>query len=398
MLSPAYLIDCAESYAFLFSQLESDICADISRRLVKNGGHMTQTTQWQMKKLKELRLAYDSVAREIISTNKSAEKVLRSTMLAGAAEALRFDDAIYRAIGVMPTDVASSKALQKVILAGIKKTNGTMVNLTGTTANTASKAFENALDRAYLQVISGAFSPDQAIRSVVNDLGRQGYEKIAYPSGTVTHLDSAARSALITGLNQTTAELQLMQAEETGTDLVEVSAHSGARPSHAEWQGGIYSISGHNHKYPDLVAATGYGSGEGLCGWNCYHNFYPFYEGVSTPTFTPGRFADPTGKSNEQVYEESQEQRYYERQVRYAKQECVTLDAAWQEADTQEAKAAYKSDFDRASAKLKRREAVLYKFCHDTKRTMYKDRVAVYGFDRSRSMKAVWGNRRYTSK
>ena len=29
-----------------------------------------------------------------------------------------------------------------------------------------------------------------------------------------------------------------------GCDLVEVTAHAGARPSHAEWQGKIVSLSG----------------------------------------------------------------------------------------------------------------------------------------------------------
>ena len=392
MLSPAYLIDCAEEYAFLYSQLESDICADISRRIAKSG-HITKTASWQMKKLKESRAAYEAITRELQRTDKSASKILRATMLDAAQQSLKFDDAIYRAMGLTPTSIAASKAIQDLILAGVKKINGVMRNLTKTTANTASKAFENALDRAYMQVQSGAFSFDQALRMVIQELGKQGYEKIAYPSGTVTRLDSAARSALMTGLNQTTAELQLARMEEMGTDLVEVTSHMGARPSHAVWQGGIYSRSGKHPRYPDFVASTQYGSGEGLCGWNCYHSFFPFTEGVSTPTFS-GSQVNAQGKTNDQVYEESQKQRYYERQVRLARLECVTINAAISAASGEELENMLRSDFSAASVKLKRRETKLEEFCEETHRRMYSDRVQVFGFNQSVSAKAVWANKK----
>lgn len=395
MLSPAYLIDCAEEYAFLYSQLESDICADISRRLAKSG-YITKTASWQMKKLKESRAAYESIARELGRVDKQAEKVLRSTILKAAQSSLKYDDAIYKSIGLMPTSVASSKAMQDLIVAGVKKTKGVMHNLTGTTANTASKAFENALDRAYMQVISGAFSYDQALKMLLVELGEKGFQKIAYPSGTVTRLDSAARSALLTGLNQTSAQLQLARMDEMGTDLVECSAHLGARPSHAEWQGGIYSRSGNHPKYADFVATTGYGSADGLCGVNCYHSFFPFLEGVSAPSFTD--ILNHQGKSNDQIYEESQKQRYYERQVRDARRLCTVLDEAIRAADSEELKDTLKKEFTAASVKLKRREGKLYDFCEETERRLYSDRVRVYGFDKSVSSKAVWANKKAKAK
>ena len=33
------------------------------------------------------------------------------------------------------------------------------------------------------------------------------------------------------------------------------------------WRGGDASMA----DYPDFVSSTGYGTGEGLGGWNCYH-------------------------------------------------------------------------------------------------------------------------------
>lgn len=65
-----------------------------------------------------------------------------------------------------------------------------------------------------------------------------------------------------------------------GCDLVEVTAHAGARPEHAVWQGKIYSRSGKSEKYPSLVESTGYGTGPGLGGWNCRHSMFPYFDGT----------------------------------------------------------------------------------------------------------------------
>ena len=89
----------------------------------------------------------------------------------------------------------------------------------------------------------------------------------------------AVRRAVVTGVNATALKLQETLMDEMGCDLVETSAHAGARPSHAVWQGKIFGRSGTHPKYPSLVEGTGYGTGEGLGGWNCRHSIMPFFEG-----------------------------------------------------------------------------------------------------------------------
>lgn len=71
-----------------------------------------------------------------------------------------------------------------------------------------------------------------------------------------------------------------------GCDLVEVTAHAGARPEHQLWQGKVYSRSGTSKKYPGLKEATGYGTGPGLGGWNCRHSFFPYFEDISERAYT----------------------------------------------------------------------------------------------------------------
>ena len=65
--------------------------------------------------------------------------------------------------------------------------------------------------------------------------------------------------------------LQLARMEEMGCEFVEVTAHEGARPTHAVWQGRVYHRGGavvqDGERYEDFEVATGYGTGPGLCGW-----------------------------------------------------------------------------------------------------------------------------------
>lgn len=389
MLTPDYLMNVAEPMVELWSQVECDIIQDIARRVAKTGGQMTATANWQVLKARELGILQMDISKTLAKATKLTQKETSKMVISACQEALSFDDALYIKAGYAPLPLAQSAALMEVVQAGIRKTQGLMTNFTNTTALSATRAFEHCLDRAYMQVISGAFSYDTALRNAVRDLARKGVDRIVYPSGSSIHMDAAARRALLTGLNQTTAVLQLARMDELGTHLVEVTSHAGARPSHAEWQGQVYWHKERVKGYENLEDATGYGHGDGLCGWNCYHSFFPYFEGLSSRAFE----RDPAarlGKPNAQVYEESQKQRYHERTIRAARRECAAYSAARDAATDPESKAALNTLFEEAAVKLKRREAALDTFLEETNRTKLSDRLSVYGYDRKVSARATW--------
>lgn len=395
MLKPEYLMQAADPVVEIYSRVEQDILEDIARRVVKTG-YFTDTAQWQLKKAKEFGYLQGDVNDILVKATGLSQKEIKKLMTAAGTKSLAFDDVIYKAAGMSPVAVSQSPALMAMLLQGVDTTMALIGNYTKTTAKVSTVAFNSILDRAYIQIISGAFDPTTALKRAIKELATSGIEKIAYPSGATASIETAVRRAVTTGVNQSVAKLQLLRAEEMGCELVETSSHAGARPSHAEWQGKVFCIKGHHKRYGDFYRETGYGTGAGLCGWNCYHSFYPYFEGLSTPSFSHDPSKD-AGRSNDEDYERQQKQRYYERKIREAKKECSTLDAAMKAAQSDELHDELHKEFQRASVKLKQREARLREFIDETGRTRLRDREWTGTWNRSTSSKAVWANRKAKS-
>ena len=133
------------------------------------------------------------------------------------------------------------------------------------------------MNKAYMEVTTGVKSYSQAITDSIKEVSKQG-ATIQYKNREIK-VESAVRMNIMTSVNQTCGVLQRMRAEEMGWDLMEITAHSGARPEHAEWQGKIVSLSGKDG-YLSLKD-IGYGEVTGFKGVNCRHDWYPYFEGSS---------------------------------------------------------------------------------------------------------------------
>lgn len=324
----------------LYQAFEDSVLADIARRLAALD--MTATAAWQAQRLIEAGALYQDILKQLAILTGRSEAELQKAFESAGVRSIRFDDSIYREAGLKPLPLNLSPQMAEVLVAGLRRTAGIMQNLTQTTALMGQRAFIEAADLAFLQVSSGAFSYDQAIRAAVKNIGESGLQ-ILYPTGRIDKLDVAMRRAVLTGVGKTAGDLQWARADEMGQDLVQVSEHIGARPSHEIWQGKIYSRSGSSKKYPPFIESTGYGTGAGLGGWNCRHSFYPFFEGISEDAYN--RIARPTGQESVEfggrklsMYEASQVQRGIERKIREWKRQANALEAAKLEATKEIAK------------------------------------------------------------
>lgn len=399
MLTPEQLAHCADDILELYSKLEETIVRDIARRVAKTGT-MTDTAIWQAQHMQELGTLNSDILNSISKYSGKCESELKKLFEDAAITATEYDNEIYRANGLNPKSIKVSDTQLQILEAGYKKTQGNLSNLTLTTAVSSQTSFINACSLAELKATSGAFSPQQAIVDAIKQVAVNGAEVI-YPSGHTDKLDVAVRRNVMTGIGQTTGQICLANARELGCDLMEITAHAGARPSHSYWQGQVVSLSG--RKGYLSLSDIGYGSGDGFKGWNCRHDWYPYFGG--TRMYDEEKLKQMDAKNIEYpdgsmhtLYEAEQKQRAYERKIRESKRILAAYDESIKNADDEAIKKAYQNIFNKESVKLKRREAELNNFCDKTGLLKRNDRVQKYGFGRSTAQKAVQANKKAVAK
>lgn len=385
MLQPDYLDHAPDEMVQLWQQVEDDILRDVARRIGKMDG-MTPTANWQLWRYEQVEAVREDVVKLLAKYSGKSEREIRRILQEACTAALEADDEIYYHYGKTPTPFAESLPLQNLLNAGYRQTSGTWSNLTATTANTVTGAFERVLDEAWLKVSSGAFDYKSAVKTAVDTLA-DDMPYITYPTGHTDTLEVAARRAILTGVNQTAGKLQDARMQEMNVEYVETTAHGGARPTHAEWQGKRFHLGGDKvldgKMYKDFVRETGYGTGAGLCGWNCRHQYFAcFPELGDPPSWTQESLEQLNARNveyNGQMYtqyEISKMQRARERNVRKWKRRYLAEDAA-------------DSDTTAAAVRLKAARESLKQFTRDTGGQLDSARTMVSGFGRSQAARAT---------
>ena len=393
MLPPSYLDQMPDAFVQLWQQVEDEILQDVARRIGKMDA-VTPTANWQLWRYQQTEALRNDVVKLLAKYTGKSEAAIRRLLLQAATEAMEREDTIYYHYGKEPQPFEESAALNNLLDAGARQTCGTWQNLTATTANTVTGAFERTLDAAWLKVSTGAFDYKTAVKQAVDSLA-DDMPMVTYPSGHKDSIEVAARRAVLTGVNQTCGKLQEARMDEMGCEFVETTAHGGARPSHAAWQGRRFHRGGavdyKGKHYPDFEAATGYGTGAGLCGWNCRHTFFAvFPELGDPPQWTQEQLRELNARNIEwngkkyTAYEISQMQRARERNVRRWKKRYLAEDAAG-------------LDPTDAAVRLRAARQSLAEFAQATGGRVDSARTSVPKFGRSEASRANWAAKKNSS-
>ena len=307
----------------IYSQLETDILQDMARRLARIG-KVTDATKWQAQMLAEAGGLKKNIGRILAKYDKAIIAQVQKTVTDALKKNTANDNRIFKAY----TGRTVSEPNAQMMLSTIQKCHSDLSRLTLTTAATSERQFVAQANRVYMMTQSGAFDYDTAMKSAADDLSRIGITTVRYDNGkpVVRSIESAVRMNILTSINQTAANQTLSNAEELGVEKFEVTAHMGARPEHEAWQGKIYTKQ-------QLYSVCELGSATGLCGINCRHSFYPYFEGMEKH-YTQG---DLDEMASEKVnfngqkmtrYEGEQKLRGIERNIRHYKREALTQEAA----------------------------------------------------------------------
>lgn len=396
MLTPDYLQGAPAELEELFLRLEEDIIADICRRIAK-AGYLTDSAEHQVLRLRELGAGTEYIKQKISEYSELSDEAVDRLFFDAAQTSDEFYKKAYAQANVGYTPYEYNDFFQQAVTASVNQTKGELRNFTQSMGfsyrgsngqvrfHDAAEAYRDCLDYAYMQVMTGAVDHNTAVRNATRRLTEGGLQFVDYASGVRCHADVAARRAVLTGLSQMTGKVSEHNAAELGTDIVEVDAHAGARPDHAQWQGKWYSLSGKSKKYPSLKAVTGYGTVTGLKGANCRHDFYPVIEGISEPSYTEEELKniDPppfeyNGKTYT-YYEATQRQRAMERSMRKTKREILAADATDD-----------KDRFTEKSVLLRRQKEEYGRFSKAAGLLTRNERAQVGEFGRSAASRTVW--------
>ena len=398
MLTPYYLADVPLPVVALYQELEDYILADISRRIAK-AGKITDTAAWQVMRAQEIGAGMDKIQKEVARINGMSSRAVSKIFDDSAVRSAKYDDAIYRRAGLDPPAFRQSPYMIKYMQAASEKTFGTLTNLTGSmgfaqevggrvTFGDIAKTYQSALDFAHLQVASGAADQRTATRQAIKKLADSGIRTVDYKTGWSNHLDVAVTRAVRTGVSQMAGELSLMRGREMGIYTMEITAHAGARPTHAVWQGRVVDTSGNDSRYLTL-SDIGYGDVAGFKGANCRHDWFPFVPGASVPVYSARQLSrldpDPIdyGGKVYTYYNATQRQRQIETAIRKTKREIVSYEAA-----------GLSDDMAMAAAKLQRQKQLYMDFSDAANIRPKLDRTQVYGYNKSVAQKTVWAARK----
>lgn len=343
-----------------FADLEDRIMQDIVRR-INMAGKITSTADWQINRFKVLGYSSEDIEASLKETlNATYPEMFELYDKVINWEYVRNKD-VYEQINAEYIPYNENEQL-KQITEGIKRqTQRDLENITQSLGfyldygdgrrvlTPLAQVYQGFLDAACMDIVSGAFDYNSVLRRVVTQLTNSGLRQIDYVSGRSNRIDVAARRAIMTGMSQITGKITDYNAEKLGVDHFEVAWHSGARPTHAVWQGKVWTRE-------QLINVCGLGSATGLLGINCYHEYYPFFPGISERNWTDEWLEEKKRQENTPktfggkeytLYEAKQQQRKMETAMRAQREKVKLLEAGGADPDeVMLARAKYQGQLD----------------------------------------------------
>lgn len=251
-ITPEYLENAPKPLVKAILAMEDDLLREICSRF-KLTGELNEVTINDIRTLKAYGLDMDTIERRIANHTKTSTEEVQGALDRVVKLNREYYGELSDKSGItMPLEIVTAREIELIRkqmldeFRNITRSLGFAVQTNGEIVfRPIAKAYQAVLDKAEMKVYSGGFTVQQALEDAVRELADSGIRTVDYASGWMNHADVAARRALITGLNQVTQKFSERAMEVLETDLVEVTAHRGARDkdgpmgweNHKKWQG-----------------------------------------------------------------------------------------------------------------------------------------------------------------
>lgn len=431
MLRPEYFDGKEQEMVALYQQLSEFILREAARFLVK-AGELPPTADRLLQRLRLMGETQSAIEKKLKVLTGLSRKELRALLQDAVLTSWEADAAPFREIGINLPDPLKNPAVIRIMDAQYKRSQGELQNLTGTTMRQSNIDLMDMLSEADMRVAAGVQSYSAAISDILDRYAHRGIY-VDYPkTNTRRTLEAAVMCCVRTSMAQMAGQVTMEFVKEAGTNLIITSAHTGARftdkdepANHMSWQGRVFYItdadlaeftevrnkiessgekaggSPNTGKYPDFRKTTGYGTGEGLDGYNCRHSFGPYDERIGNPwRDKDGNLVDGAGnridsEESKQKYLNSQKLRAIERNVRAIKRQLVAKEQLMKGASKEEI-SRLQPEYDKLAYELTKENKKYNDFAKEHGLTPQYGRTKLADFGREQTKQANIAAKRYS--
>lgn len=326
----------------LYANLETELLNNIAKKIGANKKLFkivekdnSRITDWQLDRLKELNgLTKENIAiiaKNTKKTPKEIEKLFNEALKTSPDEALIKKGAELGVLDSIPP-IKQDVLVKNTLKVAINNSRTTFNKMNISMLGSSRKSYVDAVNKVTTNVMAGIMTPQQAMIKSVKEMTQQGLVAFTARNGAEWSPEAYTMMVVRTNVSQVNHEIQDIRMREAGGEYIEINSYSGARPKCSLDQGQIFSINGNTTPITDINGRTirprdwrssTYGEPDGILGINCGHERFMF-----VPELSSYNRQKINKKENDETYEEKQQQRYLERQIRNAKREVSTLESA----------------------------------------------------------------------
>lgn len=383
-MNPRFIEEMGWRMGEVYGAVTDRILINLARHFqyIAEGQSITETWNYQIKKLAELGQVTRETEAIILESMKGADEALVNLLEETIRRSIQpiekplrkaAEKGLLLGQGFLPPEVSPQmtqtfrafyqQSADKLNLVNTVMLESTQEAYRATVADIAVRMemAQGILNTEAGEVISGVTTLNKAVREGVQRMVENGITGYIDHGNHHWSPEAYITMDIRTTLANTGRSAVFEQMDNYGDDLYMVSYHDGARPLCYPWQGKVISRTDSVRDVTDIdgntvhvyaQSETSYGEPAGLFGINCGHFPMPFIPGFSKP-----QEVMQTSEQAEKEYEQSQQQRALERDYRYAKRDLMVAKARNDE-----------QEIERQKIAVKNARTKLNDFCEDTGR------------------------------
>lgn len=299
-IQPNQFEELARLVSGLYEYLELLVLSKMSNRLERG----LQFSDWQLRKLRELKKFREELIPILQRMDKDVATSIYNVLeqvwseTAGIVDK-SFPEGYQKANIVFALGVTDRIAIESFATAVLS----TLVPLTQSILRNVEDVYRKIISLAAAGAIGGVQNWRQAVQDALNQFADQGIAHFVDKAGRKWGIQEYSEMAVRSAIMRTSVASATTRITQLDNDLVIISNHPEECPLCRPWEGKVLSISGKDERYPSLERARA----AGLFHPNCGHSMGIYIQGLTEI---------PVIKHDPKKYEQKQQQRYIERQIR----------------------------------------------------------------------------------